>query len=81
MFELQVRRWGALLLDDISFYGCSIYNGTLPTLQPPKVHCKLYQEFYCSEDNKCIKIKYKCDYKADCSNGEDEYNCGMYKIH
>merc|ERR1719494_329267 len=62
---------GDIALDDITFYNCRPFDGVFPTASP----CKP-DEFYCFKDGKCINVEKKCDYRNDCSDGQDEYHCG-----
>ncbi|XP_064086239.1 prolow-density lipoprotein receptor-related protein 1-like isoform X2 [Macrobrachium nipponense] len=32
-------------------------------------------KFYCSKDNKCIALSWRCDGEKDCSDGQDERGC------
>ena len=75
---------GDIAIDDVSFDGCLDYQGTLPTAIPttPTITtttiCK-QTEFWCIKDMKCIDRKKKCDYRQDCSDGQDEDHCGKYE--
>lgn len=44
---------------------------------PPRTgSCNLDTEFQCKSDNRCIPKSWRCDGGKDCSQGEDEENCG-----
>lgn len=74
---------GDIAIDDVSFDGCSPYFGPPPTAPPTTTPrpttppCPSLQQFFCSADSKCIDRKSVCDYNQDCSDAEDEKNCGM----
>ncbi|EDO47788.1 predicted protein [Nematostella vectensis] len=62
-----------IALDDISFSaGC--YAGGTPA-PPTGVYKCQSNEFYCSKDDRCINIFWKCDGESDCTDGEDEQGC------
>ena len=70
---------GDIAFDDLSFEGCSEYFGPLPTSPPTTTTttpCPNHQIF-CSADATCIDGRLKCDHRNDCSDGEDEINCGV----
>ncbi|XP_057298293.1 MAM and LDL-receptor class A domain-containing protein 2-like isoform X2 [Hydractinia symbiolongicarpus] len=73
---------GDIALDDITFGGCSRYYGLFPTAIPttPTIPtqspCKQPNKFYCIKDKKCIDRSLQCDYRLDCSDGQDEDHCG-----
>ena len=80
MFELQIRRTAVVLIDDVSFVGCAKLDITLPTVGPQKAKCNPHTQRRCKKDNKCIPLTQVCDYINDCSDGQDEQNCGRFLI-
>ena len=77
---------GDIAIDDTSFYGCIPSFRPLPTPAPsttPKpttTPCQANQ-FFCPGDAKCIPMKKRCDFVADCNDGSDEANCGMFGLN
>ncbi|NWY41718.1 MALR1 protein, partial [Sylvia atricapilla] len=80
---------GDIGLDDVSFLGCTLYNGkrNLPTISTttsgtsapatlPMNNCT-EQEFVCRASGHCIQMIQKCDFKPDCSDKSDESACVM----
>ncbi|XP_047128245.1 MAM and LDL-receptor class A domain-containing protein 1 isoform X1 [Hydra vulgaris] len=72
---------GDIAIDDVSFDECNDFYGILPTAIPttptiPTTTPCLSDQFYCMKDNKCITKYYVCDYRNDCSDGQDEQICG-----
>ncbi|XP_029442905.1 MAM and LDL-receptor class A domain-containing protein 1 [Rhinatrema bivittatum] len=78
---------GDIGIDDLSFMDCTLYNGTLPepstvTLETsapvtlPAHNCT-DEEFFCRSTGHCISAIHKCDFRADCSDGSDEFTCVM----
>ncbi|XP_077978883.1 MAM and LDL-receptor class A domain-containing protein 2-like [Glandiceps talaboti] len=57
---------------------------TAPATTPPPVPpsptphpaCKS-TEFYCSADSRCIAAEFICDFRYDCSDGEEELQCAQ----
>ncbi|XP_070550496.1 MAM and LDL-receptor class A domain-containing protein 1-like [Ptychodera flava] len=35
-------------------------------------------EFYCNADSRCISADRVCDFRRDCTDGDDEVRCGVY---
>ncbi|XP_077978886.1 MAM and LDL-receptor class A domain-containing protein 1-like [Glandiceps talaboti] len=80
--------YGDIAIDDVTLTpGCIMKSGTLPTPPPttsppvppsttPHPACKP-TEFYCSADNRCIAAEFICNFRDDCSDGEEEDSrCG-----
>uniref|UniRef100_A0A6P8Q1I7 MAM and LDL-receptor class A domain-containing protein 1 n=1 Tax=Geotrypetes seraphini TaxID=260995 RepID=A0A6P8Q1I7_GEOSA len=78
---------GDIGIDDLSFLDCTLYNGTLPTPSTvpletsspatlPAHNCT-DEEFVCRSTGYCIPAIHKCDFRADCSDGSDEFTCAM----
>ncbi|XP_071417344.1 MAM and LDL-receptor class A domain-containing protein 1 [Pithys albifrons albifrons] len=78
---------GDIGLDDMSFLGCTLYNGNLPTLSTttsgtsvpatvPSHNCT-EEEFVCRASGRCIRMTQKCDFRPDCSDKSDESACVM----
>ncbi|XP_009074857.1 PREDICTED: MAM and LDL-receptor class A domain-containing protein 1, partial [Acanthisitta chloris] len=78
---------GDIGLDDVSFLGCSLYNGNLPTVSTttsgtsvpatlPINNCT-EKEFVCRDSGSCIQMIQKCDFRPDCSDKSDESACAM----
>ncbi|XP_033638977.1 MAM and LDL-receptor class A domain-containing protein 1-like [Asterias rubens] len=72
---------GNIAIDDVSITpGCQSFSGNLPsppvTAPPPtgQPTCDS-DKFLCSADMTCIPMYDKCDFKSDCSDGEDEKDC------
>ncbi|NP_001297043.1 MAM and LDL-receptor class A domain-containing protein 1 precursor [Xenopus tropicalis] len=76
---------GDIGIDDLSFLGCSLYRGTLPTWSPapvetptvatlPSHNCSA-NEYVCRSTGQCIPIIKICDFKADCPDNSDEAKC------
>ncbi|XP_035827620.1 MAM and LDL-receptor class A domain-containing protein 2-like [Aplysia californica] len=57
-----------IALDDIS-----IQNGTCESLPMP---AQTKNAFHCSKDNKYLTLSQVCDFVYDCSDGEEEKDCG-----
>ncbi|XP_077978879.1 MAM and LDL-receptor class A domain-containing protein 1-like [Glandiceps talaboti] len=78
--------YGDIAIDDMSFTpGCILQTGPLPTAPattPPPVPpsptphpaCEA-TEFYCSADSRCIGADLICNFRKDCSDGEEELQC------
>ncbi|XP_041421793.1 MAM and LDL-receptor class A domain-containing protein 1 isoform X2 [Xenopus laevis] len=76
---------GDIGIDDLSFLGCTLYRGTLPTWSPAPVetstvatlpsHNCTANEYVCRSTGQCIPIIKICDFKADCSDNSDEAKC------
>uniref|UniRef100_A0A8C0IFR5 MAM and LDL receptor class A domain containing 1 n=1 Tax=Bubo bubo TaxID=30461 RepID=A0A8C0IFR5_BUBBB len=78
---------GDIGLDDMSFLGCTLYSGSLPTIStttsgtsvPPTLpmnNCT-EKEFVCRASGRCIQVIQKCDFIPDCSDKSDESACVM----
>ncbi|XP_023775965.1 MAM and LDL-receptor class A domain-containing protein 1 [Cyanistes caeruleus] len=78
---------GDIGLDDVSFLGCALYNGNLPTISTttsgtsvpatlPMNNCT-EKEFVCRASGHCIQMMQKCDFRPDCSDKSDESACVM----
>uniref|UniRef100_A0A663LWY4 MAM and LDL receptor class A domain containing 1 n=1 Tax=Athene cunicularia TaxID=194338 RepID=A0A663LWY4_ATHCN len=78
---------GDIGLDDMSFLGCTLYSGSLPTIStttsgtsvPPTLpmnNCT-EKEFVCRASGHCIQMIQKCDFIPDCSDKSDESACVM----
>nr|XP_009936237.1 PREDICTED: MAM and LDL-receptor class A domain-containing protein 1 [Opisthocomus hoazin] len=78
---------GDIGLDDMSFLGCTFYNGNLPTASTttsgtsvpatlPMNNCT-EEEFVCRDSGHCIQMIQKCDFRPDCSDKSDESACVM----
>ncbi|XP_074753596.1 MAM and LDL-receptor class A domain-containing protein 1 [Athene noctua] len=78
---------GDIGLDDMSFLGCTLYSGSLPTIStttsgtsvPPTLpmnNCT-EKEFVCRASGRCIQMIQKCDFIPDCSDKSDESACVM----
>ncbi|XP_063269590.1 MAM and LDL-receptor class A domain-containing protein 1 [Prinia subflava] len=78
---------GDIGLDDVSFLGCTLYNGNLPTISTttsgtsvpatlPVNDCT-EEEFVCRASGHCIQMIQKCDFRPDCSDKSDESACVM----
>ncbi|XP_066047695.1 MAM and LDL-receptor class A domain-containing protein 1 [Chamaea fasciata] len=78
---------GDIGLDDVSFLGCTLYNGNLPTISTttlgtsvpatlPMNNCT-EKEFVCRASGHCIQMIQKCDFRPDCSDKSDESTCAM----
>ncbi|XP_033367551.1 MAM and LDL-receptor class A domain-containing protein 1 [Parus major] len=78
---------GDIGLDDMSFLGCALYNGNLPTISTttsgtsvpatlPMNNCT-EKEFVCRASGHCIQMIQKCDFRPDCSDKSDESACVM----
>ncbi|XP_039405795.1 MAM and LDL-receptor class A domain-containing protein 1 [Corvus cornix cornix] len=78
---------GDIGLDDVSFLGCTLYNGNLPTISTttsatsvpatlPMNNCT-EKEFVCRASGHCIQMIQKCDFRPDCSDKSDESACVM----
>ncbi|NXN98006.1 MALR1 protein, partial [Rhinopomastus cyanomelas] len=76
---------GDIGLDDMSFLGCTLYNGNLPTVSTttlgtsvpvtlPMNNCT-EREFVCRASGHCIQMIQKCDFRPDCSDESDETAC------
>ncbi|NWU91638.1 MALR1 protein, partial [Upupa epops] len=76
---------GDIGLDDISFLGCTLYKGYLPTVSTttsgtsvpvtlPTNNCT-EREFVCRASGHCIQLIQKCDFRPDCSDKSDETAC------
>ncbi|KAM4687798.1 MAM and LDL-receptor class A domain-containing protein 1 [Discoglossus pictus] len=76
---------GDIAIDDLSFLGCELYNGVLPTWSPLPlqtsaiatlpIHNCTSEEFVCRSTGQCIPITKICDFKPDCSDNSDELRC------
>ncbi|XP_053323010.1 MAM and LDL-receptor class A domain-containing protein 1 isoform X2 [Spea bombifrons] len=76
---------GDIAIDDLSFLGCSLYNGVLPTKEPISVetstmptlpnHNCTSEEFICRKTGKCIPVANVCNFRADCPDNSDEEEC------
>ncbi|KAK8758260.1 hypothetical protein V5799_004108, partial [Amblyomma americanum] len=75
----QPGKKGYIAIDDVTFWeSCRAYHGELPPAPeptPPPTLCG-ENEFECASSRECIQLSQVCDFKADCSNGEDESRCG-----
>lgn len=80
--ELGDGYQGDMAIDDVSFEGCTAYYGPLPTAVPTTTTTTpcMNHQIYCSADAKCIDGRMKCDHRKDCSDGEDEINCGKFPV-
>uniref|UniRef100_A0A8C3C7D9 MAM and LDL receptor class A domain containing 1 n=1 Tax=Cairina moschata TaxID=8855 RepID=A0A8C3C7D9_CAIMO len=78
---------GDIGLDDMSFLGCTLYNGNLPTISTtlsgtsvpatlPMNNCT-ENEFVCRASGHCIQMIQRCDFRPDCSDKSDESDCAM----
>ncbi|OPJ81745.1 MAM and LDL-receptor class A domain-containing protein 1 [Patagioenas fasciata monilis] len=78
---------GDIGLDDLSFLGCTLYNGNLPTISTttsgtsvpatlPVNNCT-EEEFVCRTSGHCIQMTQKCDFRPDCTDQSDESACVM----
>ncbi|XP_027656679.2 MAM and LDL-receptor class A domain-containing protein 1 [Falco cherrug] len=78
---------GDIGLDDMSFLGCTLYNGNLPTISTttsgtsvpatlPTNNCT-EEEFVCRASGHCIQMIQRCDFSPDCSDNSDESACVM----
>ncbi|XP_027514472.1 MAM and LDL-receptor class A domain-containing protein 1 [Corapipo altera] len=78
---------GDIGLDDMSFLGCTLYNGNLPTVSTttsgtsvpatlPMNNCT-EKEFVCRASGRCIHMTQKCDFRPNCSDQSDESDCVM----
>uniref|UniRef100_A0A8C3QSZ7 MAM and LDL receptor class A domain containing 1 n=1 Tax=Cyanoderma ruficeps TaxID=181631 RepID=A0A8C3QSZ7_9PASS len=78
---------GDIGLDDVSFLGCTLFNGNLPTISTttlgtsapvtlPMNNCT-EKEFVCRASGHCIQMIQKCDFRPDCSDKSDESACVM----
>uniref|UniRef100_A0A8C3PNX2 MAM and LDL receptor class A domain containing 1 n=1 Tax=Calidris pygmaea TaxID=425635 RepID=A0A8C3PNX2_9CHAR len=78
---------GDIGLDDMSFLGCTLYSGNLPTISTttpgtsvpatlPMNNCT-EKEFVCRASGHCIQMIQKCDFRPDCSDKSDESACVM----
>ncbi|NWX07388.1 MALR1 protein, partial [Caloenas nicobarica] len=78
---------GDIGLDDLSFLGCTLYDGNLPTIPTttsgtsvpatlPVNNCT-EKEFVCRTSGHCIQMTQKCDFRPDCSDKSDESACVM----
>ncbi|XP_071591185.1 MAM and LDL-receptor class A domain-containing protein 1 isoform X2 [Heliangelus exortis] len=76
---------GDIGLDDVSFLGCTLYKGNLPTISTttsgtsvpatlPVNNCT-EKEFVCRDSGHCIQMTQKCDFRPDCSDKSDESDC------
>ncbi|XP_051465140.1 MAM and LDL-receptor class A domain-containing protein 1 [Apus apus] len=76
---------GDIGLDDVSFLGCTLYNGNLPTASTttsgtsvpatlPMNNCT-EEDFVCRDSGHCIQMIQKCDFRPDCSDKSDESAC------
>ena len=77
---------GDIAIDDISFYRCNPSFRPLPTPTPattpkPTTTPCAANQFFCPGDAKCIAKKKRCDFIADCKDGSDEANCGMFRLN
>ncbi|XP_027743387.1 MAM and LDL-receptor class A domain-containing protein 1, partial [Empidonax traillii] len=78
---------GDIGLDDMSFLGCTLYNGSLPTISTPTSGTSVpatlpmnnctEKEFVCRASGRCIQMTQKCDFRPDCSDKSDESDCVM----
>ncbi|KAG8443235.1 hypothetical protein GDO86_011877, partial [Hymenochirus boettgeri] len=76
---------GDIGIDDLSFLGCTLYKGTLPTWSPVPVqtttvatlpsHNCTAKEHICRSNGQCIPITTICDFRADCPDNSDEALC------
>ncbi|NXN10084.1 MALR1 protein, partial [Indicator maculatus] len=78
---------GDIGLDDVSFLGCTLYQGTLPTISTvtsgtsapatlPMNNCT-EEEFVCRASGHCIQGIQKCDFRPDCPDRSDEGACAV----
>ncbi|XP_054245935.1 LOW QUALITY PROTEIN: MAM and LDL-receptor class A domain-containing protein 1 [Indicator indicator] len=78
---------GDIGLDDVSFLGCTLYQGTLPTISTttsgtsapdtlPMNNCT-EEEFVCRASGHCIQRIQKCDFRPDCPDRSDEGACAV----
>ncbi|NXE75196.1 MALR1 protein, partial [Cochlearius cochlearius] len=78
---------GDIGLDDMSFLGCTLYNGNLAIISTttsgtsvpatlPMNNCT-EKEFVCRDSGHCIQMIQKCDFRSDCSDKSDESACVM----
>ncbi|XP_074549659.1 MAM and LDL-receptor class A domain-containing protein 1 isoform X2 [Halichoeres trimaculatus] len=77
---------GDIAIDDLSFLNCTPYDGELPkpnttppTVTPPtstvQPHSCPDGEFVCGTHGECVSYSKVCDFRQDCSDGSDEFNC------
>uniref|UniRef100_A0A3Q3M1K5 MAM and LDL receptor class A domain containing 1 n=1 Tax=Labrus bergylta TaxID=56723 RepID=A0A3Q3M1K5_9LABR len=77
---------GDIAIDDLSFLNCVPYEGelpkpntTTPTVTPPAStvlpHSCPDGEFVCGAHGECVSNSNVCDFRQDCSDGSDEFNC------
>ncbi|XP_041460944.1 MAM and LDL-receptor class A domain-containing protein 2-like [Lytechinus variegatus] len=75
--------YGDIAIDDTSFTpGCVFIDTPLPsvvtqapTAPPPDLPTCGPDSFQCN-DGTCLDVQQRCDAKTDCSDSEDESNCG-----
>ncbi|KAF4800644.1 MAM and LDL receptor class A domain containing 1 [Turdus rufiventris] len=67
---------GDIGLDDVSFLGCTLYNGTSVPATLPMNDCT-EKEFVCRASGHCIQMIQKCDFRPDCPDKSDESACVM----
>uniref|UniRef100_W5MXZ4 MAM and LDL receptor class A domain containing 1 n=1 Tax=Lepisosteus oculatus TaxID=7918 RepID=W5MXZ4_LEPOC len=77
---------GDIAIDDLSFMGCILYYGDLPSAGPTIPSGTLYPtteyphscpegKYMCSATGDCIDLVKKCDFREDCSDKTDELAC------
>ena len=68
---------GIIAVDDISFtLACTQYFGTLPSISTTTTARPCGANGYQCQDGSCISNNKVCDFNKDCSNNEDEKECG-----
>ena len=67
-----------LLPPEIVGDGQTSNDTNLTTTSNSSQDCRSW-EFICNRDNLCIPIALRCDERDDCSDGEDELGCTLYK--
>ncbi len=68
---------GIIAIDDVSFTtSCTAYSGTLPTIVTTTTGKPCGDNGFQCYDGSCVPNSKVCDFSQDCSNNEDEANCG-----